>query len=178
MAEHGIHHVTAIAGDARRNRDFYSRVLGLRLVKKTVNFDDPRTYHLYYRDETGRPGTILTFFPWAQAAPGRAGVGFAQQTGLRPGGFDRFLEPSPRRTGRRSRHPREALRGDRPAVQGPGRPGARPRGGAGRRGPARLERCGTTACSSRWPKRRCCARLGGGKQLAVARRARVEAHLL
>ena len=56
----GIHHVTAIAGPARRNLDFYTRVLGLRLVKKTVNFDDPGTYHLYYGDETGRPGTILT----------------------------------------------------------------------------------------------------------------------
>ena len=91
---HGIHHVTAIAGSARRNLDFYTRVLGLRLVKKTVNFDDPGTYHLYYGDETGRPGTILTFppgsmsrpagsasarrkrrrsaCPWARSAPGRS----------------------------------------------------------------------------------------------------------
>ena len=70
-----IHHVTAIAGDARRNLDFYTGVLGLRLVKKTVNFDDPGTYHLYYGDGSGQPGTILTFFPWAHAAPGRLGVG-------------------------------------------------------------------------------------------------------
>src|SRR6188472_2549634 len=77
MSEHGIHHVTAIAGDARRNRDFYTGTLGLRLVKKTVNFDDPGTYHLYFGDETGRPGTILTFFPWAHVAPGRAGIGQA-----------------------------------------------------------------------------------------------------
>jgi glyoxalase family protein len=77
---HGIHHVTAIAGPARRNLDFYTRVLGLRLVKKTVNFDDPGTYHLYYGDETGQPGTILTFFPWEHVAPGRIGVGQTQET--------------------------------------------------------------------------------------------------
>lgn len=71
----GIHHVTAIARDPQRNVDFYVRVLGLRLVKKTVNFDDPGTYHLYYGDEVGRPGTILTFFPWPFAAQGSRGVG-------------------------------------------------------------------------------------------------------
>src|SRR3712207_4462978 len=77
---HGIHHVTAIAGAARRNLDFYTRVLGLRLVKKTVNFDDPSSYHLYFGDETGRPGTILTFFPWEHAAPGRLRIGETQET--------------------------------------------------------------------------------------------------
>ncbi len=61
----GIHHVTAIASDAQKNVDFYTTVLGLRLVKRTVNFDDPQTYHLYYGDESGSPGTILTFFPWS-----------------------------------------------------------------------------------------------------------------
>ena len=73
MRQNGIHHVTAIAGPARRNLDFYTRTLGLRLVKKTVNFDDPGTYHFYYGDETGRPGTILTFFPWraCRARPAR-----------------------------------------------------------------------------------------------------------
>jgi len=76
----GIHHVTAIAGRADRNLDFFTRVLGLRLVKKTVNFDDPGTYHLYYGDHTGQPGTVLTFFPWEHATPGRGGVGLAQQT--------------------------------------------------------------------------------------------------
>ena len=70
----GIHHVTAISGSASRNLDFYTRILGLRLVKKTVNFDDPGTYHLYYGDEAGHPGTILTFFPWEHAAPGRNGA--------------------------------------------------------------------------------------------------------
>ncbi|MEK7670657.1 MAG: ring-cleaving dioxygenase [Bacteroidota bacterium] len=72
----GIHHVTAIATDAQKNVDFYRNVLGLRLVKKTVNFDDPQTYHLYYGDEVGNPGSILTFFPWSLQAPkGRKGTG-------------------------------------------------------------------------------------------------------
>lgn len=71
----GIHHVTAIAGDPQRNVDFYTSVLGLRLVKLTVNFDDPTTYHLYFGDELGRPGTILTFFPWSEAPKGHRGTG-------------------------------------------------------------------------------------------------------
>src|SRR4051812_43917332 len=79
----GIHHVTAISGRADRNLDFFTRALGLRLVKKTVNFDDPGTYHLYYGDEHGTPGTILTFFPWAHAAQGRLGVGETQETAFR-----------------------------------------------------------------------------------------------
>jgi glyoxalase family protein len=83
MARNGIHHVTAISGPARRNVDFYTRTLGLRLVKKTVNFDDPGTYHFYYGDETGQPGTILTFFPWEHVAPGRLGVGETQETTFR-----------------------------------------------------------------------------------------------
>lgn len=70
----GIHHITAIAGDAKKNYDFYTRVLGLRLVKKTVNFDDPETYHFYYGDEVGTPGTILTFFPWGGITAGRRGT--------------------------------------------------------------------------------------------------------
>ena len=79
----GIHHVTAISGKPTRNLDFYTRILGLRFVKKTVNFDDPGTYHLYYGDEVGHPGTILTFFLWEHAVPGRTGVGFAQETAFR-----------------------------------------------------------------------------------------------
>lgn len=79
----GIHHVTAIAGNSIRNFDFYTRTLGLRFVKKTVNFDDPGTYHFYYGDETGTPGSILTFFPWEDAAQGRGGVGQTQQTAFR-----------------------------------------------------------------------------------------------
>jgi catechol 2,3-dioxygenase-like lactoylglutathione lyase family enzyme len=69
----GIHHVTAIAGDAGRNIDFYTRSLGLRLVKVTVNFDDPTSYHLYYGDASGHPGTLLTFFVWPGARRGRIG---------------------------------------------------------------------------------------------------------
>jgi glyoxalase family protein len=71
----GIHHITAIAGDPQRNLDFYTGVLGLRLVKLTVNFDDPGSYHLYYGDELGHPGSILTFFPWPRGRPGRIGTG-------------------------------------------------------------------------------------------------------
>lgn len=83
----GLHHVTAVAGDPRQNLDFYAGMLGLRLVKKTVNFDDPSAYHLYYGDATGRPGTILTFFPYrniAQGHPDRGqaiAVSFAVPTG-------------------------------------------------------------------------------------------------
>src|SRR4051794_7520552 len=83
MQRNGIHHVTAIAGPARRNVAFYTGTLGLRLVKRTVNFDDPGTYHLYYGDERGAPGTILTFFPWEHVAPGRLGIGQTSETMLR-----------------------------------------------------------------------------------------------
>lgn len=79
----GLHHVTAIAGDAARNHDFYTRVLGLRFVKKTVNYDDPGTYHLYFGDEAGSPGTILTFFPWGHVPQGRGGIGLTQTTTFR-----------------------------------------------------------------------------------------------
>lgn len=69
----GIHHITAIAGNAKRNYDFYTNVLGLRFVKKTVNFDDPYTYHFYFGDEVGSPGTVLTFSPWEGITTGRRG---------------------------------------------------------------------------------------------------------
>ena len=78
----GLHHVTAIAGDPQENIDFYIRGLGLRLVKKTVNFDDPGTYHLYYGDESGRPGSLLTFFPWKGIRSGRVGTGQSTTTAL------------------------------------------------------------------------------------------------
>jgi len=71
----GIHHITAIARNPQRNFDFYSGLLGLRLVKLTVNFDDPTTYHLYYGNSLGHPGTILTFFPWSEAPTGHRGTG-------------------------------------------------------------------------------------------------------
>ena len=78
----GAHHVTAIAGDPQANVDFYAGVLGLRLVKKTVNFDDPSSYHLYYGDAGANPGTIMTFFSWPGAPHGRSGVGQIGATGF------------------------------------------------------------------------------------------------
>ena len=74
----GLHHVTALSGTAQENLDFYAGVLGLRRVKTTVNFDDPKTHHLYYGDTVGRPGTVLTFFPWPHARAGRRGAGMVQ----------------------------------------------------------------------------------------------------
>lgn len=78
----GLHHITAIASDPRTNLDFYTRVLGLRFVKKSVNQDDPGTYHLYYGDNVGSPGTALTFFPWLGLRRGRPGTGQAYATGF------------------------------------------------------------------------------------------------
>ena len=75
MQLQGLHHITMITGDARRNVEFYAGVLGLRMVKKTVNFDAPEAYHLYFGDEQGTPGSILTWFEFAGAAPGRPGAG-------------------------------------------------------------------------------------------------------
>ncbi|MDY0406104.1 ring-cleaving dioxygenase [Virgibacillus sp. 179-BFC.A HS] len=71
----GIHHISAIVGHPQENAAFYGSILGLRLVKKTVNFDDPGSYHLYFGNEEGKPGTIITFFPWVNAAPGKIGAG-------------------------------------------------------------------------------------------------------
>jgi len=94
----GLHHITAIAGDAKKNYDFYTRILGLRLVKKTVNFDDPETYHFYYGNEVGTPGTILTFFPWSGIAIGRRGtrqvteIGYAVPDGSLDFWLKRFEE--------------------------------------------------------------------------------------
>lgn len=77
----GLHHITAIADNAKRNLDFYTQVLGVRLVKKTVNFDDPGTYHFYFGNENGTPGTILTFFPWEGIGQGTNGSGMATHIG-------------------------------------------------------------------------------------------------
>jgi glyoxalase family protein len=89
----GIHHVTAICGPPQPNVDFYTGPLRQRLVKKTVNFDAPDTYHLYYGDWTGSPGTILTFFPFADAGPGRAGPGMASAVAyaVPPGALDDWM---------------------------------------------------------------------------------------
>jgi len=85
MKIEGIHHVTCITGDAPRNVDFYVRVLGLRMVKKTVNQDDPTVYHLFYADEKGSPGADITFFEYPGAPPGRAGDGMVHTTVFRVG---------------------------------------------------------------------------------------------
>ncbi len=79
---HGIHHVTAIARDPQQNVDFYAKVLGLRLVKQTVNFDAPHIWHLYYGDEQGSPASILTFFPWPGVVKGKEGAGLTTATSL------------------------------------------------------------------------------------------------
>ncbi|TML36161.1 MAG: ring-cleaving dioxygenase [Actinobacteria bacterium] len=88
MQLEGIHHITAITGDAPRNVDFYARVMGLRLVKKTVNQDDPTIYHLFYGDEEGDPGLDLTFFEYPGASPGRAGDGMIHRIVWRVGSAD------------------------------------------------------------------------------------------
>jgi len=89
----GLHHVTAIASGAKQNLQFYESVLGLRLVKTTVNFDDPGTYHLYYGNYQAEPGTIMTFFPWQGATRGRAGTGMTSATAFRipPGSIDYWM---------------------------------------------------------------------------------------
>ena len=111
MKLHGVHHITAIATDPQRNLDFYTHLLGLRLVKQTVNFDDPNTYHLYFGDRVGTPGTILTFFPWPGASRGSRGVGqvVATSFAVPSGAFDYWrgrlkedhlpFEQAPRRFG-------------------------------------------------------------------------------
>jgi glyoxalase family protein len=107
-----LHHVTAIAGPAQENLDFYAGVLGMRLVKKSVNQDDPGTYHLFYADAEGRPGTDLTFFPWSRPAPSRPGHGSSPEVSLtvppeslsywsdRLSRYGVSLEPAERRFGR------------------------------------------------------------------------------
>jgi glyoxalase family protein len=91
----GIHHVTAITSDTQRNVDFYTGLLGLRLVKVTVNFDDPGAYHFYYGDEVGHPGTSLTFFCLAGSATGTSGYGTVECGCLEhSSGIARLLEPA------------------------------------------------------------------------------------
>ena len=90
----GIHHVTGIASDPQQNLDFYSGVLGMRLVKRTVNFDDPTTYHFYFADAEGTPGTVLTFFPWPRSRRGRQGAGQVAVTSfsILPGAIGFWIE--------------------------------------------------------------------------------------
>jgi glyoxalase family protein len=89
----GIHHITAMVNDAQRNIDFYAGMLGLRLIKKTINFDRPEVYHLYFGNDTGNPGTVITFFPWAKQLKGRIGTGQVGVTSyLIPKGTTSFWE--------------------------------------------------------------------------------------
>ncbi len=88
----GLHHITLATGDAQKNIDFYSGVLGLRFVKKTVNFDDPGSYHLYFGDQTGTPGTAITFFEWPQAAKGKPGLGGTHHFALRVSTLEALLQ--------------------------------------------------------------------------------------
>ena len=109
----GIHHVTAIAGDAQENLDFYNGVLGMRLVKRSVNQDVPDTYHLFYADAVGNPGSDLTFFPWANAAPMRKGIGLGVEISLAipPSSIDYWAERLEQHRVRTSRQ--ERRRGER-----------------------------------------------------------------
>ena len=110
MELEGIHHITAITGDAPRNVDFYARVLGLRMVKKSVNQDDPTVYHLFYGDEHGIPGNDITFFEYPGAQPGRAGAGMVHRIVWRVGSARgaRLLGGPPGRRGRGRRGARMA----------------------------------------------------------------------
>jgi len=87
----GLHHITLVTRDAQRNVDFYTRILGLRFVKKTINFDDPSAYHLYYGDQTGSPGTAITFFEWKHALPGYPGMGGTHHFALRVADYNSLL---------------------------------------------------------------------------------------
>ena len=92
MAVQGLHHITLVCSDARRTVDFYTRVLGLRLVKKTVNFDDPGAYHLYFGDEVGSPGSAITFFEWKHVPRGRPGIGGTHHFALAVNDYDGLLK--------------------------------------------------------------------------------------
>lgn len=92
MSITGLHHITLVSSNAQRTVDFYTGVLGLRLVKQTVNFDDPGAYHLYFGDETGRPGTAVTFFEWPRAPQGRPGIGGTHHLALAVADYDGLLK--------------------------------------------------------------------------------------
>ena len=88
----GLHHITLVTGNAQRSVDFYTKVLGLRLVKQTVNYDDPGNYHLYYGNQKGAPGTVITFFEWPENAKGHVGMGGTHHFALRVPDYDRLLK--------------------------------------------------------------------------------------
>ena len=92
MSVQGLHHITIVSADAQRTVDFYTRVLGLRLVKKTVNYDDPGAYHLYFGDELGRPGTVITFFEWRDVPRGHPGIGGTHHVALQVADYEGLLK--------------------------------------------------------------------------------------
>ncbi len=92
MSVQGLHHITLVSSNAQRTVDFYTRVLGLRLVKKTVNFDDPTAYHLYFGDELGRPGSAITYFEWRDAPRGHPGIGGTHHLALQVADYDGLLK--------------------------------------------------------------------------------------
>ena len=140
----GLHHVTAIAGPAQENLDFYAGILGMRLVKKSVNQDDPGTYHLFYADAAGHPGTDLTFFPWAHMAPSRHGHGLSTEVQLTvPVGSLEFWGDRLAKYGV-TVGARDALRRPRPAPDRSARPAGRARRGS-RDDDARVRAVGRTA---------------------------------
>jgi glyoxalase family protein len=109
----GIHHITAIAGDAQGNVDFYGGILGLRLVKKTVNFDAPEVYHFYYGDESGNPGSILTFFPYGDLVKGRHGKGMLNTTCFSvPYSSIDYWQARLKKFGVATKHPQERFAGE------------------------------------------------------------------
>ena len=88
----GLHHITIVCADAQRTVNFYTQVLGLRLIKKTVNFDDPGSYHLYFGNELGQPGSVITFFEWPHAAKGRPGIGGTHHYAMQVGDYNGLLK--------------------------------------------------------------------------------------
>src|SRR4029453_7474298 len=92
MSIQGLHHITLVCANAQRKIDFYTQVLGLRLVKQTVNFDDPNSYYLYFGDATGRPGTAVTFFEWPGAKRGAPGIGGTHHFALAVAGREELLK--------------------------------------------------------------------------------------
>lgn len=100
MTIQGLHHITIVSSDAQRTTTFYTEVLGLRLVKKTVNFDDPGSYHLYFGDELGRPGSAITFFEWPRARRGQTGIGGTHHYALQVADYDGLLKWKRRLTDR------------------------------------------------------------------------------
>ena len=126
MQLEGIHHISCITGDAAGNVDFYVRVLGMRLAKKTVNQDDPSVYHLFYGDEHAQPGADLTFFEYPGAKPGRAGAGMVHRVVWRvgsPEAIPRSCSRCAQKSSAGAPATRSAMRWTMPA---PGRPGAAP----------------------------------------------------